>query len=156
MVLSDLALLKILSCQFVISGEKWRLRLVGDPLKKSVVEVYNGFTWGRICTGREIPVGGNLNWNLELATIVCRHLGYEKALAALKVPVASNQERRPKFWEMADLTDQCFPFQPDCNEGGSQIWEHCFCSAYDAGVICSMGRYMIISPKSSGKGAYLS
>ena len=54
-----------------------KIRLVGEPTKKAVVEVYDGISgWGRICTD---------NWKLWHAEMVCDHFGYSSALSAMVV-----------------------------------------------------------------------
>ena len=78
-----------LSYPILYSDEEWILRLVGDPFKKAVVELFDGYEWGRIC------VDGD--WKLKMATYVCRHLGYEKALGALSVQALIPEERKPIF-----------------------------------------------------------
>ena len=101
------------------------MRLLGDPTERSTVEIYDGFNWGRVC---------KLFWNIKAAAIVCRHSGYQTALAAIPVPIEEGI-RRPKI-----LQSRCNGHETSLLQCDTRISEHCLCSKFDAGVICSQGR----------------
>ena len=103
------------------------MRLLGDPIKKATLEVYDGFNWGRVC---EFV-------NIEDASVVCRHFGYKTALAAISIPI-EGPIIRPKIFQIKDCRKRK-------REGAllrcsTEIDSTCLCSKYDAGVICSEGK----------------
>ena len=107
-----------------LAGDTLIMRLLGDPTERATVEIYDGFNWGRVCEFL----------NIETAAIVCRHSGYQTALAAIPVPKEVGI-RRPKI-----LQTRCEEHATSLLQCDTQISEHCLCSKYDAGVICSQGR----------------
>ena len=101
------------------------MKLVGDPTQRAVVEIHNGFTWGRVCEGL---------WNIESAAIVCRHFGYPTALGAVHVRM-EGEMIRPKIFQT-----KCKAEHTSLLQCGTKIHPECLCSKYEAGVICSQGK----------------
>ena len=103
------------------------MRLIGNPTETATVEAYDGYNWGRVCEFVDI----------EDVMVVCRHLGYKTALAAVSVP---NEGKiiRPKIFGIRECWRR--------NKKGAilrcstEINPTCLCSKYDAGVICSEGK----------------
>ncbi len=62
---------------YFVKAGPMKIRLVGDPTKKAVVEIYDGNSrWGRICAD---------NWKFWHAQIICNHFGYATTLGAIVV-----------------------------------------------------------------------
>ena len=104
------------------------MRLIGDPTKQSVVEVYDGVsTRGSVCTD---------NWTLREAQIVCRHFGYERAVLAsrIQINVSSNATRQKLIRPRKCLSSSTLFLY--CHH---DISTRCECSLLDAGVSCSHG-----------------
>lgn len=101
------------------------MKLVGDPTETAVVEIYDGFTWGRICEGL---------WNIQSAAIVCRHFGYSTALGAVHVPM-EEKTIRPRRLQI-----HCKAEHSSLQQCDTQIHPECLCSKFEAGVICSKGK----------------
>ena len=111
------------------------MRLLGNPTEEeSVVEVYDGFNWGRISCEF---------WSIEAASMVCRHFGYKAALGAISVPIAG------EIIPPTVLSTYCH-YQTtsllQCNEA---INPESLCSNCDAGVLCSQGRKSMRCVKSN-------
>ncbi len=106
------------------------LRLLGDPTKTAVIEVYDGFSeWGRVC-----PIG----WSINQARIFCHHFGYSSAVAATRVSSEDfdNIVRR----NVIQFDENCWrptleDMQIECKR--KAISKECDCSAMHAGIICS-------------------
>ena len=113
------------------------MRLLGDPTEEaSVVEVYDGFNWGRISCE---------DWFIEAAAMVCRHFGYEAALGAISVPIEGGIIR-PKF-----LSTHCVYQATSLLRCNTEILPESLCSKCDAGVICSQGRKLVGGQRQGGE-----
>ncbi len=111
------------------------IRLVGDPTKKAVVEVYDGASrWGRICTD---------TWKLWHAQLVCNHFGYASALGAMVVrsydsTYLSNVSTTQNFILLKPNPNACL------SSNITSVLTHCTvvltteceCSQLNAGVTC--------------------
>ena len=113
----------------MLSGMRFKTRLVGDPLDKARVELYYDVIpeWGTICPD---------NWNANMATDVCKEHGY--GLASAVVTMFQNNYYNGTgrtflrvFEKSEQVTEingyQKAPFEPGCpcKEPG------------DLGVICA-------------------
>ena len=108
------------------------IRLIGNPTKKAVVEVFTGSSrWGRIC-----PV----NWYLSHAHIVCNHFGYITALSA--TDIRSDDSTHINNGSTTQNVIQVFS---NCKEStitpcvSEEMSTECECSTLNAGVICGNG-----------------
>ena len=99
------------------------MRLLGDPTEKAIVEVYDGFNWGRVC---ELEF-------IEDAFLICRHFGYKTALANISIPIERGKQRS-KIFQMGYCSGG------ELQQCDSEIYPSCLCREYEAGVICSEGK----------------
>ena len=117
---------------FVEAGPM-KIRLVGDPTKKAVVEVYDGNSrWGRICP-----------FKLRHAQIICNHFGYTTALGAILVSsndptYVTNGSTTQNFIHMKVGDSSCYQTNivslfAYCTDA---MTAECECSQQNAGVIC--------------------
>ena len=113
------------------------MRLIGDPIKKAVVEVYDGISrWGRICPDE---------WALEHAQFVCKHFGYRTALGAIEIRSddITYLSNGSTIENMIEVTSRCHSdsttnsFVDSCTRTAISI--ECECSQLNAGVICGTG-----------------
>ncbi len=93
---------------------------------RAFVEVFNGVgSWGRACTH---------TWTLVEAEIVCQHMGYQRALGALRLPSSDPSKRKLTSFAFkcrySNSVTRCFH---------AFIPEQCACETVDTGVICSNG-----------------
>ena len=86
---------------------------------------FNG-TWGTVCDD---------GWNLKDANVVCRQLGFQSAVAALKT--ASFGEGKGQIWldELNCAGNENSLTQCDHNGWGKEDCSH----SEDAGVVCTQG-----------------
>ena len=122
----SLAVYHLFLC-FLIAGSL-NMRLLGDPTKGAVIEVYDGVVSGRVCPS---------NWNIKTARSICNHFGFTTALAATRIVSHHNSTSSPNVIRFAEdcLQDN---FLPSCT---TMMTKECSCSYNDihAGVICSRG-----------------
>ena len=100
------------------------MRLVGGPGPQSGrMEVLHNGAWGTVCSYD--------NWDLQEATVVCRQLGYGRAVAAL----ATYGGGSGPIWYDNVLCSGSEASLTQCSHPGSGVH---FCDhSYDAGVICA-------------------
>ena len=112
-----------------VQDETISLRLIGDATKEAIVEVSNGFTWGRICTD---------SWSQIHADIVCKQFGYNRGLAALSVPFEDIIDEQKEVF--LNPSDMCSVWELDQTGIGlcymKAVKEDCECRRDNAGVIC--------------------
>ena len=103
------------------------LRLVGgDYFSEGRVEIYHSGTWGTICDD---------GWNIQNADVVCRQLGYPRAIEA--VLYARFGRGSGNIW--LDNV-YCTGNETDIGDCYFQGWGVHDCSHYeDAGVRCANG-----------------
>ncbi len=103
-------------------GETYPIRLAGNDSNGGIVEVSDGYDlWGRI---------GTLSWTLVEAEVVCRHMGYLRAVAAMRY--SSEDAAPPKIMSL-----KCATWYTPLHECVRDITVDCACDAMDAGVVCS-------------------
>ena len=93
---------------------------------KGRVEIYINGTWGTVCDD---------SWDLADANVVCRQLGFERALKATKL--AAFGEGTGKIW-MSYV--RCIGSESSLNECKHVDWRGNFLSCghdEDAGVVCN-------------------
>ena len=100
------------------------------------VEVYYNGAWGTVCDN---------GWDLADASVVCRQLGFERALKATKL--AAFGEGAGKIW-MSNV--RCTGMESSLKECSHNGWgRHFHCGhGKDAGVVCSYAGsfYVIVLP----------
>ena len=133
-------------CSFLLSQTKWQtnltwtsshsfpddtipLRLIGNATEEAIVEVSNGFIWGRICTD---------SWGFDHAEIVCKQFGYNGALAAFAVKSNYSSNESKQVFLNFDLTSgRCYRDDDFESCLRSKITSNCECRNDNAGLICS-------------------
>ena len=106
------------------------MRLLGNATEEgSVVEVYNGFNWGRISCE---------SWSIEAAAMVCRHFGYKAALGAISVPIEGD------ITPPTVLSTDCVFQTTSLLQCNKDIKPESLCSNCNAGVLCSQGRKLMV------------
>ena len=110
-------------CYFAV-----RLVDVGDNLYQGRVEVLINKTWGTVCDDE---------WDLWDASVVCRQLGYGRALTAVKS--ATFGRGQGKIW-MNNV--RCTGNESSLTQCAHNGLEKGNCShSKDAGAVCSQGNY---------------
>ncbi|XP_072022532.1 lysyl oxidase homolog 2-like [Amphiura filiformis] len=107
-----------------LGDETFAFRLVGrDSSRGRVVEVFDGYdSWGRICT---------TTWTRIEAQLVCRHMGYQWAIAGTQLP--SEDGAPPTI-----MSIQCRYEALSLDECTVQeITAECACGEMNAAIICS-------------------
>ncbi len=103
------------------------MRLVGDPLKGAIVEVYDGISrWGQICPD---------TWMTPQAQYVCRQFGYAGFVAAIRAPLQDTQLNNSTTMKLVQLRN-CNP-ETSFFECMDAMSTECDCSVLNAGVVCS-------------------
>ena len=113
----------LIMCYFAV-----RLLDGGDKSYQGRVEVFINKTWGTVCDDE---------WDLQDANVVCRQLGYGRAVTAAKA--AAFGRGQGKIW-MNNV--RCAGNESALTQCANNGLEKGNCShSKDAGVVCSQGNY---------------
>ena len=114
---------------FLMDFRHFAVRLVGGGNKtyQGRVEVFVNGTWGTVC---------DEEWDLQDANVVCRQLGFGRAVTAVKS--AAFGRGQGKIWMNNVRCTGNESSLTDCAHNG---WGNANCShSKDAGVVCTQGK----------------